>query len=112
MRRAPFAYLLAGDVSSRSGSLADPSCSCPIPLEGGIGFPGCRTALRPGSAVQALSAPDLLALEAHGDAHAAADAQGGEALLGVALLHLVEKRDQHPRAGSADGMADRDGAAV
>jgi hypothetical protein len=34
------------------------------------------------------------ALDAHGDAHAAADAQRGQALLGVAALHLVQQRDE------------------
>src|SRR5262249_32170274 len=53
-----------------------------------------------------------LALYAHRDAHAAADAERREALLGVALLHFVEQRHQHPSAGSADRMADRDRAAV
>ena len=53
-----------------------------------------------------------VALDAHGDAHAAADAQRGEALLGVAALHLVQQRVEHARAGGADRMADGDGAAV
>src|SRR3954467_11257883 len=52
------------------------------------------------------------ALDAHRDAHAAADAERGETLLGIAPLHLVEERDQHARAGRADRMADRDRAAV
>src|SRR6266851_9048364 len=50
--------------------------------------------------------------DAHRDAHAAADAQRGEALLGIALLHFVQQRDQHAGTGSADGVADRDRAAV
>ena len=53
-----------------------------------------------------------LPLDAHGDAHAAADAQRRQALLGVALLHLVQQRDQHARAGGADRVADGDRAAV
>src|SRR4051794_9159594 len=53
-----------------------------------------------------------IACDAHRDAHAAADAQRGEALLGVALLHLVQQGHQHARAGCADRMADRDCAAV
>ena len=53
-----------------------------------------------------------VALDAHGDAHAAADAQRGQALLGVALLHLVQQRGQHARARGADRVADGDGAAV
>src|SRR5680860_1148288 len=45
----------------------------------------------------------LVALDAHGDAHAAADAQRGEALLGVRLLHLVQQRNQDTRARRTDG---------
>src|SRR5918996_31339 len=51
-------------------------------------------------------------LDTHGNAHAAADAKRGEALFGVLLLHLVKQRNQHARAGSADRMADGDGAAI
>src|SRR6478672_11044257 len=54
----------------------------------------------------------LLSLHAHGDAHAAADAERGETFLGVPLLHLKEQRGQHARAGRTDWMADRDGAAI
>ena len=54
----------------------------------------------------------LVALDAHGDTHAATDAQRGEALLGIALLHFMEQRHQHARTGGADRMADGDGAAV
>src|SRR5471032_2318060 len=43
-----------------------------------------------------------IACKAHRNAHAAADAQRGEALLGVALLHLVQQGHQHPRTGGAD----------
>ena len=39
-------------------------------------------------------AADAQRFDAHGDAHAAADAQRGEALLGVAALHLVQQRDR------------------
>src|SRR3546814_5328211 len=53
-----------------------------------------------------------LALDAHGDAHAAADAQRNETLAGVAPLHLVEQRRQHPRARRADRVADGDGPAI
>ncbi len=49
---------------------------------------------------------------AHGDAHAAADAQGGEALLGFALAHFMQQRGEHAGAGGADRMADGDGAAI
>src|SRR5688500_4042604 len=51
-------------------------------------------------------------LDAEGDAHAAADAERGEALLRVAALHLVEQGGQHPRAAGADRVADGDRAAV
>src|ERR1700676_757863 len=51
-------------------------------------------------------------LHAHRDAHAAADAQRGESLFRVALLHLVEQRHQHAGAGRADRMADGDRAAI
>src|SRR5918912_3332949 len=46
------------------------------------------------------------------DAHAAADAEGGEAVARASLVHLVEEGggDAHTRA--ADGVAERDGAAV
>src|SRR5437879_5988301 len=52
------------------------------------------------------------ALDAHGDAHAAADAERGQALLRAALLHLVEQGHQHARTRRADRMAERDGAAI
>src|SRR6267154_3623022 len=54
----------------------------------------------------------LVALHAHGDAHAAADAERGQALLGVALLHLVEQRGEHARARGADRVTERDRAAI
>src|SRR5512139_3216097 len=54
----------------------------------------------------ALRAFALSALHTHGDAHAAADAERGKTLLGVAALHLVQQRGQHARAGSTDRMAD------
>ena len=53
-----------------------------------------------------------VALDAHGDAHAAADAQRRQALFCVALLHFMDQRHQNPRAGRADGMADRDRPAI
>src|SRR5262245_47019490 len=49
---------------------------------------------------------------AHRNAHAAADAKRGEALFRVALLHLVEQRDQHAPARGADRMTERDRPAV
>src|SRR5579885_872160 len=51
-------------------------------------------------------------MHAHGDAHAAADAERGEALLGVALLHLIEQRGENARARGADRMTEGDGAAI
>src|SRR5688572_5720355 len=70
-------------------------------------------------AVRRITAPGTLfvgasrlALEAHGDAHAAADAQCRKALLGVALLHLEQEGGQDSRAGRADRVADGDGAAI
>src|SRR3974377_2121171 len=52
------------------------------------------------------------ALEAHGDPHATTDAQGGEALLGVALLHLVQQRHQDTRPRRTDRMAKCDRTTV
>ena len=54
----------------------------------------------------------LLSFKAHGDAHAAADAQGGEALFGIAPAHLVQQGHEHAGARGADRVADGDGAAV
>src|SRR6516165_2601212 len=51
-------------------------------------------------------------LHAHGDAHAAADAERGEAFLGVALFHLMEQRDEDACAGGADRVAERDCTAI
>src|SRR5262245_8319877 len=62
--------------------------------------------------IESATAGSLLSLDAHGDAHAAADAQSGKAFLGVALLHLIEQRHQDARAGGADRMAERDRAAI
>src|SRR5580658_1252849 len=53
-----------------------------------------------------------LSFQAHRDAHAAADAQRGEALFGIPLLHLIEQRHQHAGSRRADWVADGDGAAV
>src|SRR4051794_32750623 len=64
------------------------------------------------SSLNALRTLRSIACEAHRDAHAAADAQRGEALLGIALLHLMQQCHQHARAGGADRMADRNRAAV
>src|SRR5436190_12378950 len=61
--------------------------------------------------VQSRAMPSVTC-NAHSNTHAAADAQRGEALLGVALLHLVQQRHQYAGTGSSDGMADRDRAAI
>src|SRR5438045_8008095 len=50
--------------------------------------------------------------DAHRNAHAAADAKRGETFLRVALLHLVEQRDQHAPARGADRVTERDRSAV
>ena len=47
-----------------------------------------------------------------GAAHAAADAEGSQALVGAAMLHGVEQGDQDTGTGSAHGMTQGDGAAV
>src|SRR5581483_6579037 len=54
----------------------------------------------------------LSALDAHGNAHAAADAQRRQALLGSAALHFVQQRYQNARTGRTDRMADGNGAAI
>src|SRR5580765_2138134 len=53
-----------------------------------------------------------LAFNSEGDPHPAPDAKRGKASPRVALLHFVEKGDQHARARGADRMTERDGAAV
>src|SRR5262249_17018987 len=53
-----------------------------------------------------------LTFHAHRDAHATADAERGEALLGITPLHLVQQRHHHAPARRADRMADRDRATV
>src|SRR5262245_26852815 len=52
------------------------------------------------------------AFDAHGNSHAAADAQRRQALARLPLLHLVEQRHQHPPARGADRMAERDRATI
>src|SRR5512134_1651337 len=51
-----------------------------------------------------------LALDGERYAHAAADAQTRETLLGVAFDHLVDQRHQNAAARRADRMPDRDRA--
>src|SRR5262249_10613052 len=53
-----------------------------------------------------------LSFDGEGNPHSAPYAKRGEAAPRVALLHFVEKGDQHARAGGADRMTERDGAAV
>src|SRR5262245_9889586 len=53
-----------------------------------------------------------LSLYRERDAHAAADAERGEAFLRIALLHLVQQRDEDAAARGADRMAERDRPAV
>src|ERR1700682_6619989 len=54
----------------------------------------------------------LIARDTHRNPHPPTDAQGGEALLGVALLHLVEQGDENPRDRGADRVAERDRPAI
>ncbi len=54
----------------------------------------------------------LEALDGEGYGVAAAEAEGGDTALQVAALQFVEQRDEHARTGGADGMAERDCAAV
>src|SRR5690606_7311581 len=51
-------------------------------------------------------------LDRHGGAFAAADAEGGDAALGVAGLECVEEGDEDAGAAGANGVAEGAGAAV
>ena len=62
---------------------------CKSPLD-------CR--VKPGNDVVVYITANLFTLDAHGDAHAATDAQRGETFLGIALLHLMQQRDEDARA--------------
>src|SRR5262245_26708135 len=53
-----------------------------------------------------------LPLDAHCNAHATTDAERGETLLRIALLHLVQECDEDTGARRTDRMADGDRAAV
>src|SRR5215472_11144901 len=53
-----------------------------------------------------------VALDGQGDGIAAAEAESGDAALEVAALEFIEQRKEDARAGSADGMAEGDRAAV
>jgi hypothetical protein len=76
--------------------LVSSGCRCPV-LSGIIwGFEAAR-----GS--PALISERSVALDAERHAHAAADAQRREALLGVPALHLEQQRVENTRAGCADG---------
>ncbi len=57
-------------------------------------------------------AEELPAFDGERDALSAADAECGEAALHVATLHLVNEGHEHAAAGGADGMAERDRAAI
>src|SRR6516165_6257227 len=56
----------------------------------------CRRGRSP-RAARSVTTSDL-PFEAHGDAHAAADAESGEAFFGVALVHLKEQGGEDTRA--------------
>src|SRR5262245_38536504 len=64
------------------------------------------TSARP--AQRAAHLPQASPLDRQGHAHPAADAEAREALLRVALDHLVDERDQDPASRGADRMPDRD----
>src|SRR5438105_3972369 len=51
-------------------------------------------------------------LDGEGDGVSAAEAEGSDAALEVAALQFVEQRDEDARAACADGMAERDRAAI
>src|SRR3954447_10702922 len=51
-------------------------------------------------------------LDRHRDALADADAHGGERAFAAALFHAMHRRHCQPRAAHAEGMAERDGAAM
>ncbi len=52
------------------------------------------------------------ALDSEGDGIPAAKAESSDAALQVAALQFVQQRDQNARAGSADGMPERNGASI
>src|SRR3954467_7353801 len=51
-------------------------------------------------------------LDGHRDALADADAHRGERALAAALLHAMTRGQRQPRAAHAEGMAERNGAAM
>ncbi len=58
------------------------------------------------------SSAALIALHEHRDALADTHAQGGQAPAGVLPLQPADQREQDAGAGTAEGMAERDGTAV
>src|SRR5271155_3760609 len=56
--------------------------------------------------------PAIRKFDGKRDGIASAEAEGGDAALEIAALQFVEQRDQDAGAGCADGMAERDGAAI
>src|ERR1017187_4519655 len=64
--------------------------------------------------VAALRRPDLMndAFHRDGGGFAATDAERGNAAFQVLRFQRVQQRHDQPRAGGADGMAERTGAAV
>ena len=80
-----------------------------FPADGGaLGHDGCLREVRSGR----VRVGGSEALDDGGDAHAAADAQGGEAVALVLALQFVDERAEDHRAGGAERVAQRDGAAV
>src|SRR5690606_30603691 len=61
---------------------------------------------------RAMPYSSLIASDAHGDTHAAADAQRGEALLGAATLHFEKQRIENTSARGTDRVADCNGPAI
>src|SRR5687768_7361633 len=71
------------------------------------------SALPGGSWPTAAAGPQKsVAGDAHGDAHAAADAERRQAFLGAAPLHLEEERAEDAGARGADRVPDGDGATI
>src|SRR5438552_1080718 len=90
---APLSLLaLGGGAGDDGGTVA---LAAPPP---GAAAPRRRRAVWPAGVA-------LVAREAHRDPHPAADAQRRQALFGVALLHLVDERDEDARPRGADRVA-------
>src|SRR5260370_24205030 len=56
--------------------------------------------------------PCLITFDGEGDGVASTKAEGGDAALQVAALQFIEQCDEDARAAGADGMAERQRAAV